>query len=296
VIGPKAGEGREAEVYAWGDDAVVKLYRPGYVGHRAESVALARLDGHSVAPRLIDIVGCDGRPGLVLERLGGSDMLELLQRQPWRVLDLARALAKARLAVHGVQAPGDLPDLRQVLAARIEDAVLPPPLRAFALRVLGGLPTGDRLCHGDFHPGNVLVAADRVSVIDWANAARGVPEADHARTVLLLRWADPLPGTPLISRGLMTAGRFGVRPRLRADVRRRLAAPVAAAGFMAGGACRGAPVGGHRGRAAQAHRVAGPRPAPCPALSGPLCAFGSAHAFDEPAERPTQLRRSRRCS
>ncbi len=156
MIGAKAGEGREAEVYAWGDDAVVKLYRPGYLGHRAESVALANLDGHSVAPRLIDIVGCDGRPGLVLERLGGSDMLELLQRQPWPVLGLARALAKARLAVHGIQAPGDLPDLRQVLAARIEDAVLPPQLRAFALRVLGGLPTGDRLCHGDFHPAMFL--------------------------------------------------------------------------------------------------------------------------------------------
>ena len=85
MIGPKAGEGREAEVYAWGDDAVVKLYRPGYLGHRAESVALARLDGHSVAPRLIDIVHCDGRPRLVLERLGGSDMLELLQRQPWQI-------------------------------------------------------------------------------------------------------------------------------------------------------------------------------------------------------------------
>lgn len=213
MIGPQLGAGREAEVYAWGDDVVVKLYRPGYLGHRAESVALASLDGHRVAPRLIDIVNCDGRTGLVLERLGGSDMLALLQRQPWRVLDLARVLAKAHLAVHSVHAPEDLPDLRQVLATRIEDAALSPQLRAFALRVLDGLPDGDRLCHGDFHPGNVLVAADRVSVIDWANAARGVPEADHARTLLLLRWADPLPGTPLVSRALMAAGRsvFGHR-------------------------------------------------------------------------------------
>jgi aminoglycoside phosphotransferase (APT) family kinase protein len=208
VIGPKVGEGREAEVYAWGDDAVVKLYRPGYLGHRAEAVALATLDGHGLAPRLLDVVDRDGRPGLVLERLGGSDMLGLLPRQPWRVLALARALAQTHLAIHEVQAPEGLPDLRQVLAARIDDvAVLPAPLRALAFRVLDGLPSGDRLCHGDFHPGNVLVAADRVGVIDWANAARGVPEADHARTLLLLRWADPLPGTPLITRGLMAAGR-----------------------------------------------------------------------------------------
>jgi aminoglycoside phosphotransferase (APT) family kinase protein len=86
------------------------------------------------------------------------------------------------------------------LAARIAGAGLPPPLREHAVRVLDALPDGDRLCHGDYHPGNVLVAADRVGVIDWANAACGVPEADHARTVLLLRWADPLPGTPVIAR------------------------------------------------------------------------------------------------
>lgn len=207
MMGAKLGAGREADVYAWGGDAVVKLYRQGFGGHRAEATALAKLDGHGVAPRLIDVVDCDGRTGLVLDRLRGPDMLTLLQRQPWRVLGLARALAEAHLAVHAVQAPGDLPDLRQVLAARIDDAVVPPQLRDFALRVLDGLPDGDRLCHGDYHPGNVLLAADRVAVIDWVGAARGAPEADHARTVLLLRWAEPLPGTPLLSRALMAAGR-----------------------------------------------------------------------------------------
>lgn len=207
MIGAKIGAGREADVHAWGDDAVVKLYRPGFGGHRAEAAALATLDGHGVAPKLIDVVDCDGRTGLVLERLGGQDMLALLQRQPWRVLGLARALATAHLAIHAVRIPGGLPDLREVLAARIEDAGLPMRLRDFAVRVLDGLPDGDRVCHGDYHPGNVLVAADRVSVIDWVGAARGVPEADHARTLLLLRRAVPLPGTPALSRALMATGR-----------------------------------------------------------------------------------------
>ncbi len=207
MIGAKIGAGREADVHAWGDDAVVKLYRPGFGGHRAEAQALASLDGHDIAPKLIDVVDCDGRTGLVLERLGGQDMLTLLQRQPWRVLGLARALATAHLAVNAVRVPTGLPDLREVLAARIDDAGLPPQLREFAVRVLGGLPDGDRVCHGDYHPGNVLVAADRVSVIDWVGAACGVPEADHARTLLLLRRADPLPGTPLLSRALMAVGR-----------------------------------------------------------------------------------------
>jgi hypothetical protein len=207
VIGAKIGAGREADVHTWGDDAVVKLYRPGFGGHRAEALALTKLGGRGIAPPLLDVVNCDGRTGLVLQRLGGSDMLTLLQRQPWRMLRQARALATAHLGIHAVRVPGGLPNLRHILSARIEDAGLPPQLRDFAVRILQGLPDGDSVCHGDYHPGNVLVAADRVSVIDWVGAACGVPEADHARTLLLLRRADPLPGTPVLSRTLMTAGR-----------------------------------------------------------------------------------------
>jgi Phosphotransferase enzyme family len=207
AAGEKLGEGREAEVFAWGDGAVLKLYRPGFEGHQVEALTLGRLDGHGLAPRLIELVAEDGRTGLVLERLGGVDMLALLERQPWRVIEWARLLASTHRAVHDIAAPGDLPDVRDVLADRIGDADLPESLRAFALEVLGTLPAGDRLYHGDFHPGNVLVAGDGARVIDWANAARGVPDADHARTLLLLRWADPLPGTPLLSRALVMLGR-----------------------------------------------------------------------------------------
>lgn len=211
AIGARLGAGREADVHAWTGatvgEAVVKLYRHDFGGHRAEATALAALDGLGIAPRLISTVDCDGRIGLVLERLPGRDMLTLLQHQPWHVLGQAHAMAKAHLAIHKVRAPRDLPDLREVLAARIEDAALPEPLRGFVLRTLDWLPAGDRLCHGDYHPGNVLVADDRIGVIDWPGASRGVPEADHAHTILLLRWADPLPDTPLLSRALTAAGR-----------------------------------------------------------------------------------------
>ena len=206
MIGAKLGAGREADVHAWGDDAVVKLYRSGFLGHRAEAVALARLDGRGIAPKLIDTVECDGRTGLVLERLGGSDMLSLLRRQPWRVLGMARALAGTHLVVHEVPAPGDLPALRQVLAARIPDAVMPPHLRDYALRVLDALPDGNRLCHGDYHPGNVLVTADRVAVIDWPNAARGCRKPT-TRAPCSCCGGPIRYRTPLTSLALITAGR-----------------------------------------------------------------------------------------
>jgi len=100
ALGDKLGAGREAEVYAWGDDAVLKLYRPDFPRHEIEALALQCLDGHGVAPRLIGTVEQDGRTGLVLQRLDGVDMLALLGRQPWRVRELARLLARTHHAVH----------------------------------------------------------------------------------------------------------------------------------------------------------------------------------------------------
>jgi thiamine kinase-like enzyme len=49
------------------------------------------------------------------------------------------------------------------------------------------MPDGDRLCHGDFHPINVLGEVSRPVVIDWPDARRGDPAADVCRSYLLLR-------------------------------------------------------------------------------------------------------------
>jgi len=205
--GPLLGAGREADVYAYGDDAVLKLYRPGFDGHRNETAVLRSLDGHGIAPTLMNVVDCDGRTGLVVERISGPDMLTLLQQRPWTVLVQARRLANAHLAVHRVQAPSALADLRQVLAERIKDAALPTRLSDFVSGLLDMLPDGGRVCHGDYHPGNVLLTAGQTAVIDWGAATRGAPAADHARTLLLLRRADPLPETPPLARTLIAAGR-----------------------------------------------------------------------------------------
>jgi hypothetical protein len=208
------GAGREAEVFEWGDGTVIKLYRPGFGGHVSEAAALSGLARHGVAPRLIDVVEHEGRTGLILQRLDGADMLGSLTRRPWRVAASARTLAQLHLRIHAVAAPPGLPALRSALGERIRRAGLPSRSRDRVLRILDALPNGERLCHGDFHPANVLVATGPVrsgvggaSVIDWVAATRGVPEGDHARTLLLLRLGAPLPGTPPHVRALIAAGR-----------------------------------------------------------------------------------------
>jgi Ser/Thr protein kinase RdoA (MazF antagonist) len=93
------------------------------------------------------------------------------------------------------------------------------------LRALRG-PDGERLCHADFHPGNVLLRRDGgYVVIDWKAAARRDPAGDVARTRLLLPHAW-IPGsgrrrlqlllTP-IRRGLYSTYLRAYRRRRRLD-------------------------------------------------------------------------------
>jgi aminoglycoside phosphotransferase (APT) family kinase protein len=143
-----------------------------------------------------------------MDRVDGPDQLTLLGHQPWRVSRIARSLGRLHAQIHEVTAPGHLPDLVGQARERIEsEARLPEHLADFALRALSELQRGDSLCHGDFHPANVLVGRDGPKVIDWVTATRGDPHADVARTRLLLSIGEPPPGAPAEIRRLDRLGR-----------------------------------------------------------------------------------------
>jgi len=59
-------------------------------------------------------------------------------------------------------------------------------LREKLLNHLASLSDGEKVCHGDFHPGNVLLTERGAVVIDWMTASSGNPWADVARTSMLL--------------------------------------------------------------------------------------------------------------
>jgi aminoglycoside phosphotransferase (APT) family kinase protein len=103
--------------------------------------------------------------------------------------------------MHSRPSPAELPDTRDAhrqAIGRVSD--IPPEYVAAALARLDSLPDGDRLLHGDFHPANVMLAADGPVIIDWSNATRGTPEADFARSDLMLRLGDPPDSMPWLIR------------------------------------------------------------------------------------------------
>jgi aminoglycoside phosphotransferase (APT) family kinase protein len=113
----------------------------------------------------------------------------------------------------------DLPSQQEALQRQITEADVTAPVRQAALQQLEILPDGQMLCHGDYHPENVLMTQTGPIIIDWMTATSGHPFADVARTALLLQMGE-LPHSPM-SRWLLASARVIVHSAyLRRYVRR----------------------------------------------------------------------------
>ena len=186
-LGRLLGEGKVAQVFEAGGD-VLKLYRAGIgpEAARREAENLRVIERLPLpVPRVLGVVEVDGRWGVRMSRAAGAPLAE--QMVGASQIDAAVAAAvELHRRVHGQPGTGLTP-LRERLAGQIGRAVqLSDGERRALLDRLGELPGGDRVCHGDFHPFNVMVEGAMHTIIDWLDATCGPPAADVARTYLLV--------------------------------------------------------------------------------------------------------------
>jgi len=188
------GLGRTAEILLWDENQVLKLFRDGWSLSSVkweENVARKIYEAGLPVPAVFGIVEVDGRYGIIYERVDGQSMLSVLIAKPEKIELFAGMFAKLHTQMHSLELTG-FPSQRQQLERKIRNAEpLPENRRNAALRALHKLPDGSVLCHGDFHPDNILMSSRGPVVIDWNDATQGNPHADIARTLLLLQQGDP---------------------------------------------------------------------------------------------------------
>lgn len=184
---------KKCDIHARNELEIIKLFGNGVARADVEravriSTAIhdAGLAAAGVRPYLIE---CERRFGIVFDRAHGSTLLELNYRHPARIASLAALLAEQHRQVHRVRDARGLPAQKRILAEKLRRArPLSDKALAFLLALLDTLPEGTAVCHGDFHPGNVIVGADATVVIDWADATLGNHVCDVARTWMLLKF------------------------------------------------------------------------------------------------------------
>jgi aminoglycoside phosphotransferase (APT) family kinase protein len=239
------GQGRTADIYAWDNNQILKLFHTGWSLSAVEQEAHISQIVHATGlpvPASGGMIEINGRCGILFERIDGPSMLRQLGAKPWSAIPLRHTFADLHLKMHA-HTLQELPSQRQHLTHQIRLAsALPAEWTAAALAALDHLPDSNRLCHGDYHPDNVLLSTHGPIIIDWSEATAGNPIADVARTALIFRMGAPPPGgmSPLLIGPARAVAQLTYLRRYRKRdpaVRAQLAAwrlPIAAARLGAG--------------------------------------------------------------
>jgi uncharacterized protein (TIGR02172 family) len=183
------GQGMTAEVYQYGEDKVLKLFYDWFplewIKYEA-SIATAVHQSGAPAPKVHGLVEDSGRNGLIYDLVEGKSMVRAMEAAPWKVASYAKQMARLHVDIHkGIS--DKLPQQKEILRNFIRESErLLQDKTERIIEYLDSLPEGLNICHGDFHPDNILVSNREVKAIDWNNAYCGNPNADVARTCLTL--------------------------------------------------------------------------------------------------------------
>lgn len=192
-LGESLGSGKEAEVFRRGDH-VLKLNRRAASKASAfrEAANLAIVEALGLpAPSPLGVTQVGERWGVLMTLAPGESFGVVIGRQAEITPDYLGAMADLHAQI--LEQPGTgLMTLKARLAANIGRAPgLGDEERHRLLDELRQRRDGDRLCHGDFHPWNVLGPPGRAIVVDWLDACAGRPEADICRSYVLMKPPAP---------------------------------------------------------------------------------------------------------
>lgn len=197
--GELLGKGMTAEVYQWGQDKVLKLFRHNYREEWAKYEADIGRKVHEAgvsSPAVFDMVEVDGRKGILFERIFGKTFTSILLKQPWYFGSFVYQMAGFQYQIHNHTAEG-LPSQKEKFARAIQlSSELLGDRTEKILDYIGRLPERDNICHGDMYLSNIIKSGNKLVAIDWSSGYRGDPSGDVARTCMIINSPAVLPGTP----------------------------------------------------------------------------------------------------
>ncbi len=172
------------------DDKIIKLFISSHPKSNVLNEALnqARVEEFSNlnVPRLLEVSKIGDRWALVSEFVEGKTISQLMKEDPEKKDFYLDLFVKVQLVVLENEVPM-LNRIKEKFREKLEKADnIDEATKYELLHRLEGMKNHQKLCHGDFHPSNVIIQEDgTVYVIDWSHVTQGNSSADAARTYLL---------------------------------------------------------------------------------------------------------------
>lgn len=188
------GKGCTAEVYEWETNKVLKLFYQGYPKEAVErefqnAMAIREMDFPK--PKAYELHNEDGRMGIIYDWVKGDLLLDWVLRTG-DLRKCASYMAELHKKIIRYQV-NNVPDYKEFLRRNILNSPYENANRQQeVLKKLDKLPNGHNLCHGDYHPGNIILSDGQPVVIDFVNVCRGNYLYDVARTIFLIQYT-PVP-------------------------------------------------------------------------------------------------------
>lgn len=151
-----------------------------------EALNQARIEETGLCvPKILEVTKVDGKWAIVSEFIEGKTLAQLMEEQPDKFDEYLDLFVSLQLEVHSKQSPL-LNKLKDKMNRKIKEAQLDATTRYELHTRLEGMPKHTKVCHGDFHPSNVIIRTDGTPfILDWSHATQGNASADVARTYLL---------------------------------------------------------------------------------------------------------------
>lgn len=170
------------------EDGFVKVFGDTYTkaGILNEALNQARVEETDLnIPKIKSIEVVDGKWSIVMDYIEGETLSELMRKHPEKEDEYLELFVGLQRSVLSKRVPM-LNKLKDKMQGRISEAKLDATTRYDLHTRLDSLPKHYNLCHGDFHPSNIIITKDGTPyIIDWAHATQGNASADVARTYLM---------------------------------------------------------------------------------------------------------------
>ncbi len=204
------GQGRTADVYLWEDEKIIKLFSKDTHKSNVElefdinlKVYESSKEKGIAMPKPFQIVEVKDRTGIIFERIQGSTMLEEMSNKPWKIKFFAKELADLHHGIHQC-VNISLKSYKLDIQSQIDKApFLSEKVKEKLLEMVAELEDSNVICHGDFHPDNIMLSNKGPIIIDWTNARKGNKILDVVRTLIIIKYSSTPPDKPFIIRAVL---------------------------------------------------------------------------------------------